>query len=448
MAQQRQPAQVLYAEAQSYLKGMNQSFSPQSALVLFHQSASMGYAKAMKALGDMYSRGRGMSINADSALYWYSAAAEAGSGGACAEAGKLYKSGEVVPQNFHRAVDFFSGGASMGDKECRNLLAYMYFKGLGTSQNYSRAFSLYSALAGEGDVNAMYFLGLCYRNGYGTRADAASGEKWLKKAAGRHYAQAIHELNSEPKPENRSISEPEFQREAERLTAYQEKFSALSDNNYEGDYTGYVVYFDWSGKFATEISSLSLKIRKSPGGYKAEWKEKDSDAADLQLSVSGNRFSFDENSDYTRRDHYSNRKPEVWNFNGAQLQLGFLNDSIQLAGSMQFYSNDRKEPGKPVKVFLKKSIEESTASSIAGMSLMPNPAESFTKVQFTSVSNSRISLLVVDQYGKIVHREADRLLPKGTYTYTLPVDRLAGGTYAVQVLVDGKLSKSMQLVKQ
>lgn len=448
-AQQPPSPHQLNLDGYRYLKGIGRPYRPEEAARLFLQSASMGDAQAMNALGNLYAKGIGRSINTDSALYWYKAAAANGYASACLNLGRLYKTGTDVQQDFSKAVSYFKQGAALQDKESLDDLAYMYYKGFGTSQDYYRAFELFKQSAGQGSTNAMYYLGLCYRNGYGTPANTELAKQWLSKAAGSENVQSIHELYNEPLPENRSTISPELENKLTVLKTYQEKYQSSADNNYEGTYTGFAVYYDWSGKYVSDIHTLVLTLHKTSSGYEGSWKEGSSNAAPIALAQENNTLTFSESSEYTRVDHYSGRTAEEWQFNQAQLHLGFMNDSVQLSGNVQFHSIKRNEPGKPLQVILKKPVVFSDALlKNIQFSLSPNPAATQTNSKFTLVAPAKTGMIITSQDGTVVYTEPDRLLPAGTYSYPITLNGLAAGVYDISIKVNGKIIATKQLVKQ
>jgi uncharacterized protein len=451
MAQPQQDAGTrLFRDGMAYLNGITKTYNPETAKQLFYQSAALGNGNAMNALGNLYTKGVATTINMDSALKWYTAAGTKGYAKAWYNAGTLYKFGTGVSQNFAKAVSYFAKGNTLGDRDCKTSLAYMYYKGFGVQQNYSTAFSLYKEAATTGNANAMYFLGLCYRNGYGTAVNSEEAKKWLQKAANKHEGQAAHELNEEPEPENISTISPYLQNKLEWLKKYNEKYRAETENNYEGEYTGYVIYYDWSGKYVSEIQTLTLALQKIGNQYKGVWKEGEDNKAAISLTISGGQFSFDEGSSYKRINHYSGRKPEQWQFNKAQLKLGFADDSIQLTGFVQFYSPGRKEPGKPLQIFLKKATDISSMklAGISKMALFPNPAQGQTTLQFTLSQPARTSVQITSQTGAIVYKEAEKLLPAGTYNYAIPLGNLAAAVYNISIAINGKIAATKLLIKQ
>jgi uncharacterized protein len=446
-AQTITPGQQLYREGTAYLQGVSKPYEPQRAKALLGQAAILGDAKAMVALGQLYQKGEGTKALADSALYWYGAAAQKGQPMAYYHLGNLYNEGRLVAQNFAKAAGHYAKGAALGHDACAYMVAYQHYKGLGVAQNYAAAFAGFGALAQKGVAPAYYFLALCYRNGYGTAIDKQQAQLWLQKAAALGDGQAKQELR-EPLPENISTASPHLQQQLAALTGYREKFAPADNNNYEGLYTGHIVYYDWSRKYVSDIQPLQLRLAKTGNGYAGAWQEGEGPATAITLAARGGLLVFDSNCVYERTNHYSGRKPERWQFNSAQLQLGFGADSIVLNGAVQFYSAARREPGKPVQLLLKRAMGGIGEGLVPlSIKLLPNPAKANAAVQFTLPQTAKVMVKLATQDGKLLFVENEKQLPLGTYTYTLPIGAYAKGSYWVQVYLNGRLAATETLVK-
>lgn len=436
-----------YNEGMSYLNGVQKEFDPNKGKKKLIQAANLGYSKAMSSIGDIYLAGLGTKKNLDSALFWYRKSIDHGNISVYNTIGNIYKNGILTQQNFERAVYFFQKGANLNENECIFMLAYMNYKGLGTKQNYSVAFNLFNRLVNIGDTKSMYFLGLCLKNGYGTDVDVEGANYWLLKASKAGDHQSRKEL-AEPQPENISSVSDILQQQLTQIKSSNEKFTASSSNNYQGKYSGYVVYYDWSGKFVHEIIPLALDIKKSGSGYEGTWKEGNNSSTTIKIYPGENQFKFDKSSLLVKNNHYSGRYPEIWKFNNAYLNMSFYNDSIQLSGSVNFYSVKRKEPGKPVQIFLKKGIEYKVGTiDDIPITLFPNPAISQTSIQFEIKKSARVGFTVSSLDGNIVYKERDKLLQFGVYNYNLSLKNLIPGAYHVQLFVDGKPNGNKRLIK-
>lgn len=442
-------AEKLYEDGVGYLRGITKSYNPKLAKSLLYQSAKLEYLPAMNELGNIYSDGMNFKRNIDSAILWYKKAVFFGYGPACYNIANLYRLGFYIQQDFSEAFKYYAKGMQVQNAECKRAVAYMYYKGLGITQSYFKAFNLYKEIAEEtGNVKAMYFLGICYRNGYGTLPNLDLAKNWLHKASNKYEKQAMNELNEEV-PENVSAISPDLQNELRQLKTNVEKFRASPTNNYEGIYTGYAIYYDWSGEYVSDIQPLTLQLTKNKNSYSGNWKEGTSKEALIKMTNNGSRFKFTPNCNYTRVNHYSGRQPETWFFNDASMDLAFNDDSVVLSGSVRFYSDARREPGKPIQIILKKVFDKTNENSeLVKLVIFPNPSSSETKVQFTVSTTSRISLKMYSQTGALIYSSSEKRLPAGTYTYDIPTTNLSSGAYNIQILVNDKSSATKTLIKQ
>jgi hypothetical protein len=440
-----------YKEGIRYLNGVIHHYDPQKARQFFWNAASLQNSKAMLALGNIYSKGLTGTINVDSAHYWYNAASKAGAAKTALHMGRLYQFGKGAKKDFATAARYYKEGISQNDNQCKTAFAYLSYKGLGTIQSYETAFRLFKEVA-EADQTkqAMYFLGLCYRNGYGTEANAELAKQWLKKAADLGDDAAFQELYEESTPENVSVISPSLQNELKTIFNHSELFRAHNDNNYEGTYTGYAIYYDWSGRYVSEILPLKVDLQKVANGYTGTWQEGENNSSSISMTANNNRFTFGKNSWYTRNNHYSGRKYEVWYFNDADLNLSFLDNSIQLSGFVRFYSPGRGEPGKPLQIILKKQTVYSpqTITAVSDLKLFPNPASAQCMVQFRLAESAKVTVQVYYQNGSLMYTEQQKLLPAGMYNYPISMTKMAAGVYYVQVMINGQKAETKTLIKQ
>jgi TPR repeat protein len=442
---------------QSYLKGMEYCFgsypTPKDevkACILLKAAADSGNARAARQLGYQYEVGQGVPKRMDSCLYYYNSGGINGDGGAYQELSRMYKDDILVPQDYERSVKYCKKGIALGNTPCKNLLAYYYFKGLGVAQSYDSAFALYKQLEKfEYDINAKYFLGLCYRNGYGVKANETIAKQYLQKAAKYNDYQAKHELNAEATPENALITNPQIQQQVDVLKQYEVKFYSDSTNDISGNYTGYAIYYDCSGKFVHEIVPLNLSVKKESSSYAGVWTEADTLSAPIKVGFNGNAMVFDTSSQYSRCNYYSYRDIEKYQFRSAQLGIKYLNDSMYLSGNVRFYSLSRHEPGQPMYIVLVKAVGN-TILPIHDMklSLSPNPATNTVNATFTLDKTEKIKMQITDANGKITATKTEEiLLPAGTYTYPVNVQQLSSGSYVLSIFAGNNAVQSKLFIK-
>lgn len=445
------PAQHIFDEAFRHLNGLGRSYDKQKAVALFKEAAELGNGASLNALGNLHATGEaGLSKDIDAALDYYQKAGKAGYGRAYYNLATLYKNGGTVPQDFRKSAGYCEAGMELGDANCKKLLAYYYYKGFGVMQNYTQSFRLYQELAQTGLANAEYFTGLCYRNGYGTTANPNESKRWLKLAAEHGEAQAVHELTEEPLAENSNIHDPALQQRVQALRNYQEKLIAEGANDVSGAYSGVAVYYDFSGHFVHQVLPLTLVLRKSINGYEGAWTEDKSLAAEIKGSFNNNHFYFDAGSQYTRRNYYSYREAELYQFKEAKLSIKYIKDSMYLAGDVQFFSLSRNEPGQPMYILLSKKVEEGGKSPAGNLQLAisPNPAVTELKASFTLTTSSKVSFTITGVDGKPFMNQANEaLLPPGTYSIPINVQRLTNGNYILKITTNTGAMQTKQFIK-
>ena len=444
-----QSAHETFTDAYRYLHGVGTSYDPAKAVRIFKQAADRGDGASMNALGNLYVKGNaGLGTDVKTAIDYYKMAGQAGYSTGYYNLAKLYKDDQLLAQDFQQSANYCQSGAAMGDANCKNLLAYYYFKGFGVTQDYTKAFTLFLELAQTGNVNAQYFLGLCYRNGYGTEVNENEARRWLQSASAKGDYQATHELIDEPQPENSNIYNPGIQAQVDRLKDYQERMIASGNNDISGTYGGFAVYYDFSGRYVHEVVSLTLTLQKTNDGYQGSWTE-GADKATIKGTFNGGGFVFDPATQYSRSNYYSYEAKERYQFKSAQLAIKYMNDSMYLAGDMQFYSLDRHEPGQPMYILLSKRVEGGGLNGNLALSVSPNPTTSEIKATFTLNDASRVSFSITDMDGRPVESQAlEALLPAGTYSIPINVAHLSSGSYALRMVTAFGAAQIKIFIKQ
>lgn len=441
-------ASPVFAQAYQYYHGLGRPLNKTRALQLFREAAAGGDPQALNAMGNLYTEGEMVPHNVDSAIACYQLAAQKGQIGACLNLGQIYQVGEIVPQDFAAAARYYQQGAAQGNMVCQCWVAYFNYKGLGVPQDYNKAFTIYSQLAQKGFPNAMYFLGMCYRNGYGVAPNAELGKQWLQKAIDHNEMQAVHELYKESLPENISVVTDSLQQELTELKSYHENVQTASATDLEGEYRGYAVYYDFSGKYVQEIVPLTLSLKKGAGGYAGKWTEADTLTAPITVAFLGNQLLFDSSSRYTRHNRYSYYGPETYRFDQASIGIKYLDDSMFLAGDMRFYSLSRREPGQPMYISLGRKIQKDAGAPVNHLQLniSPNPATDVLNASFATTQAATVNLQIMTIDGHFLPgKSVTETLPAGSYMVPFEVQNLAAGSY-VLVFTDGTTRESKVFV--
>jgi hypothetical protein len=364
-----------------------------------------------------------------------------------------YKDGDGVPMDYKLAFDNFSKAASLGDPQSVYAIAYMHYKGLGCTQDYQLAATLFGKGAALGKDNSMYFYGLCFRNGYGRITNEDSAKHWLQKSAELGYRQAIVEL---------AMSAGENSNDSAKRLVHAIHNAALPKNvvlnQYSkienhlppaeviaGYYRGYIIQYDWSGKNAVSSKKLFLNLTGKGNDLQGYWSEEGTDSFKLKAALKLDSLVF-QNTKYVRKDHYSPEKAIRYNFQNARFNLVQKTDSVFLAGNVEMFSPDRKEPSKPLFVALVRVENGTHKNAITGLRVSPNPFTEVLNVEFTLPVSAKVEVQLVSVDGAIVYRNPAGKLGAGHYLLPLQPKNIAPGTYLVKVL-NGTHTTSTKVIK-
>ena len=389
------------------LKGIYDDFSKEKAISILQNAAENDtIAYAMNVLGITYMEGIGTEKNAEKAIYWLNKAGECGFSDAYHNLGAIYKQGKCgEKQNFEVAYNAFLKGAEAGSDVCRYDAGFMLYKGLGCKQNYNKAIELFKTASDNGNIYSTYMLGLCYRNGYGTAQDEETGMMLLNKAATLGYSAAIEEV-SRANPENCLtdifVSDSAF---ADIPTCMPEIRMNVNDTTLlKGNYTGYVVMYDWSGQYVLGEKPVVIHIGrtgKELSGY-------------IVLGADSIPFKADMNEDSSikfKKSYVSLN--ERYTFNGKmKYKLDYANLDIwnnKIYGSLQLYSLSQREPERPMYMELYRMGNENDSpekNNINGrITITPNPFDNQFDAIFELTENSTATARIFDKSGILVWQE-------------------------------------------
>lgn len=446
--------------AWQHIKGPLKMRDAGKAFQLFAECAQQGNIVAMNALGVQYRKGLGVSADAQKAREWFEKSANGGYAKASYNLGLLYKD----TLNYNQAYHHFSRASAMNEPLGWYAQGYMLYKGFGCRQDYVKACALFAKGAQAGKPYCMYFLGLCLRNGYGTAANSDSAKFWLEKASKMGYKMADDELASND-PENAGIADAladkikavQRQGRTTALNEYVKVEQSMPADDVEGDYSGYLMKYDWSGQHVVRVHKLDVNLQYNNNALSGTWKEDDALSLPLKGILASHSLVFT-NMQYSKKDHYNRVVPELLTFEKAALQLVKNNDTVYLAGNLQLFSTERNEPAKPYYVALVRTTPGTKKNEIIGMhadsSLLtsrllrayPNPFSSTFTVEFALNKPSYVYTRIFTAEGKLVYNNGPAKLGAGYYR--LPVQaNLPQGVYLVKVYC-GREVKTSKMIRQ
>ena len=452
----------LMSRARLMVKKGDQSYNPDSAFVIYKQKALEGNAEAMNALGLLYSRGEGVSIDEKEGIKWVRVSALKGYGKAWYNLGMMYKNGIGTEQNFEKAFGCFSKGVAQKEAFSYYGQGYMYFKGFGCEQDYGKAFTSFITGAKKWPLNpnTMYFLGICYRNGYGTECNLDSARYWLDKAAKYKQKWAVEEIGSTtaenveikeiPKLQGLSSSQDDI---IEIQKGYRKVAHYLPSDRAKGEYTGYAIKFDWSGKHIIATSELKVKLKVKKGEFEAEWQEGNEVPVNLMGTVTDSSIMF-KDIIYQSFDHYHQKEANQLRLEEAVLQMTKNGEHSIIAGNIKRYSLTHKEPEKPMFIMLINSrrnqflpVNNEQETDSVNFRQYPNPFIHSFDVSYSLKEKSQVSIILSNvQNGNIVYRSNVQMKEAGEHTQKVAVN-VPPGYYVVTLNYGNKL-KSAIIYKQ
>jgi len=363
-----------------------------------------------------------------------------------------YKDGNGVPMDYVQAFKYFTIAANMGDAQSIYAIAYLHYKGLGCVQDYKLASKLFAEGAAIGKDNSMYFYGLCLRNGYGVSKNEDSARYWLQKSADLGYKQAVWELKM-PSGENSNDSAKALLK-AIKNAALPEKYElnryTKIDNHLppaeiiSGYYKGYIIQYDWSGQNAVSSKKLALTLHGKSNALEGYWKEEGIDSFLIKANLSYDSLIF-KSTKYGRKDHYSPDSAVKYNFQNAKLNLVQKADTIFLAGNIEMFSPERKEPSKPLMVALYR-LDNSTLEELGSLRVSPNPFNTTLNVEFTILKATNVEIQLLTVEGNMIYRNSAGKLNAGHYLLPLQPGLIAHGTYLLKILY-GNSSAIVKVIK-
>jgi TPR repeat protein len=181
-ARDKRDPHAMYALANAYLAGVGTVAREHLARTWFENAAELGYAEAMRSLGELHR----LKMNDSShhqALTWYHEAVKAGSADAMVDIGKMYEFGGGVRRDPATALQWYRSAAAAGSLQGLWAIGYSYQNGIGVERDFRKAMSWYRRAAKAGSAEAMNSIGVLYDNGLGVRTNHAQANRWYRRAA-------------------------------------------------------------------------------------------------------------------------------------------------------------------------------------------------------------------------------------------------------------------------
>lgn len=296
-------------------------------------------------LGLAYLDGIGVASDVDKAVTLLEKAGQAGYDRAYNVLGNMYKQGgNGVRQDFRKAYHYYCTGAERGHNMCIYYKGLMQYKGLGCRQDYKEAAMTFLTSANDRDANSLYMLGLCSRNGYGLAKDSAAALFCLQRAARMHCPEASEELmrpHEETYMHDVYANAPKYSYIPDSLPDVRP--SAVAVDLPAGDYRGFIVTYDWSGKYILDERPFAMTLNGVTGGGLSGMLTVGDKSAKFCGTLSGGRLVFTEGG-LTMPDRYVRGGKQYYDLGDMALEAC----GGKVRGRLSLKSRSRKEPGNPM----------------------------------------------------------------------------------------------------
>lgn len=324
----------------------------EQALSCYQKSANAGYPDGMAALGELYERGKGgLTKDITKALELYTKAYSLGSGRACCSLGMASAFGYGCAVDYPKMIMYFQEGDKRGDHFSIQKMGEMLYKGYGVEQSYEKAIPYLERAAEMRNATATYYLGLCYRNGYGVKKDEQKGRAYLSRSA-KIWSFAKKELDRKL-PETEAAKKISG-KEIDTPTTFVKTKNNAKAGELDGEWEGYLSFYDWSGKRKLNERKIALTIRTNGDQFEGTWY---GDGASFNIRGFSNQFGTVFNSgEFESTDHYMGKvRLQIRTGSFESYQQG--NKSV-LAGNISLFSATEKMPERPTAIVLVKKEKE------------------------------------------------------------------------------------------
>lgn len=428
------------------LKGLDTDQSKEWAVgVLKSVAENDTAAYAMNAIGLAYMAGAGVEKDSALALQWFEKAGQHGYSNAYHNIGIMYKYAKCgIRQNFAKAFNAYTRGAELGSIPCKYDAGFMLYKGLGCQQNYEKAVKLFREGAEKNHTPSLYMLGLCHRNGYGVEQDTAQASYYLNRSAALSYSPAIEEM-MRPYPENYLhedfIANASLYDKPESMPALDPNADEINLTN--GTYQGFLVMYDWSGKYILGEKAVSMTIHQRNENnligdlvlandtipYRAKLTK------DGELSFSSGKVKLNERYTVGQKVNYK--------INKAQLRMW----NNKICGRLSLYSLKEKEPERPMYIELQHADNYLAVNSeddrYSHISVSPNPFTYSFDATFELAGVSTVQIRMFDKMGTMAYCQDLGELYSGKHTVRVVPNNIKDGYYILNIKASNQILRTI-----
>lgn len=213
----------------------------------------------------------------------------------------------------------------------------------------------------------------------------------------------------------------------------------------DGNYTGKLIVYDWSGQHIISTAKVTLSINFNDNIVTGFWMENDAVSVPLEAKFTPGGFVFS-NTKCIRKDHNSFEGAITCNFEKASFKWTKSNDTTYLTGNLQMFSPERNEPQKPQYFTLVKDIKPGEIKDQLKLSdkddhilvegkikVYPNPFTNKVIVDFELTKSTMVQVQLKTIDGKIVFTKTANILKSGYFTFPVQPKNILPGVYFLTV---------------
>ncbi|MDR2906566.1 MAG: T9SS type A sorting domain-containing protein [Bacteroidales bacterium] len=435
--------------------------------------------EAMYALGECLLRGvEVLNIRQDVYLgrRWLEAASLRGHAESSNILSSYYYRGNAgVEQNFETAFHYAQKAAESGDPLFVHRLGHFYERGYGCEQSYAIAFKCYQYAADRNIRGAMLALGLFYRNGYGVERDTAIANSWFAKAKKLGHPLVDVELAEAPERpleviQVTKLPDATASKRSKSASRKPVKHSIRRATDIEGDYTGALITYDWSGEYPLKESFLDVTFEQSGKDIVVKWVEEDAAEVEALATLTDSALVFHKAKYFKKalhdrgRDRIGDEFTE-WRFEKAALNYVNEGGQIVLSGHLQLYSLRDREPGRPMYMVLQpkqpqpqeevltikepiSDVNPETKRLVFASQVLvyPNPFVDYLNLSFSLEEQNSCMIQIYSVSGVLVWEQRLGVLEPGVHRYQMNTSNYAKGSYILR-LICGDQSYSHTLIR-